>query len=148
MNRSLIFALIIGLTAVARANDNSIEVTLEPTLPEDPQGSQLRSFEQWRPKTAPHEVNSDGDFAQWKFKFDYVGSDKRLGSARETASIKALVAATTPPTIRWLSRSVVVVVSACHSAVSGRCLYVFQRHGSKWKLTHHYYYPPAIIHTF
>jgi hypothetical protein len=147
MNRSLIFALLIGLAGVARANDNFIEVTLEVAPPEDQRDSQLKSFEQWRPKPAPHEVNSDRDFSQWKFRFDYVASDKPLGSPGDTASIKALVSATTPPTIRWLSRSVVVVASACHSAVTGRCLYVFQKHGSKWKLTHHYYYPRE-IHTF
>src|SRR5437667_8189258 len=123
MNRSLIFCLIIGLAAVAHANDTSLEVTLELTPPEDPQGFQLRSFEQWRPKPAPHEVNSDGNFAQWKFNFDYVASDKRLGSAADTATIKALVPAGTPPTIRWVSRSVVVVASAC-SDVRARCLYV------------------------
>ncbi len=147
MNRSVIFALIIGLAGVAQANDNSIEVTLEPTAPEDQQGSQLRLFEKWRRKPAPQEVNSDGNVAQWSFKFDYVASDKRLGSAADTAAIKALVPATTSPTIRWVSKSLVVVAAACHSNVSWRCLYVVEKHGSKWKLTHHYYYPPR-IHTF
>jgi hypothetical protein len=142
MKPTLVIALIVGFTAVVHAGDKSIEVTLEVTPPEDPQGSQLRSFEEWRRKPAPQEVNSDGNGAQWIFKFDYVASDKRLGSAADTASITALVPVTTSPTIRWVSRSVVVVSSACRSNVTGRCLYVLERHGSKWKLTHHYYYPP------
>jgi hypothetical protein len=145
MKPRLVFALLLGSTGVIHASDNSIEVTLEGT-PADEQ-SQFRAFEVWRHKPAAQEVSSDGNFAQWKFKFDYVASDKRLGSAADTATIKALVAATTPPTIRWVSRSVVVVAAACHSDVGGRCLYVFKKHDSKWKLTHHYYYLP-LPHTF
>jgi len=142
MNRSLIFALIIGLASITHAKDNSMEVTLELAPPEDQQGSQFRAFEQWRRKPTSQEVNSDSDVAQWSFKFDYFASDKRPGSAADAAAIKALIPDTTPPTIRWLSRSVVVVSATCRSEVSGRCLYVFERRGSKWKLTHHYYYPP------
>jgi hypothetical protein len=145
VKRGLMFALIVGFTGAVHASDNSIEATLEDAPPG--QQAQFRAFETWRRKPTPQEVNSDGNFAQWIFKFDYVASDKRLGNAADTASIKALVPATTPPTIRWVSRSVVVVVSACHSDVSGRCLYVLEKHGPKWKVTHHYYYPP-LHHTF
>jgi hypothetical protein len=144
MNWPLLFALIIGLAGFAHASDNSIEVTLEDAPPD--QQPHLKAFETWRRKPTPQELNSDGNFAQWKFKFDYVASDKRLGRSGDTSAIKALVPATTPPTIRWVSRSVVVVVAGCHSDPSKRCLYVFEKHGSKWKLTHHYHwywFPPV-----
>jgi hypothetical protein len=144
MKPRVLFALLVGFTGTIYASDNSIEVTLEDT-PADEQPR--RTFDAWRHKPAAKEVSSDGNFAQWKFKFDYVASEKRLGSAGDTATIKALIPATRPPTIRWVSRSVVVVASACHSDVSGHCLYVIEKHGSKWKLTHHYYYLP-LPHTF
>jgi hypothetical protein len=145
MKPRVLFALLLGFTGVIHASDNSIEVTLEDT-PADEQ-SQFRAFEVWRHKPAAQELSSDGDFAKWKFKFDCVASDKRLGSAADTAAIEALVPATRPPTIRWVSRSVLVVAAACHSDDGGRCLYVFKKHGSKWKVTHHYYYLPP-HHTF
>jgi hypothetical protein len=143
MKPRVLFALLVGFTGTIYASDNSIEVTLEDT-PADEQPR--RTFDAWRHKPAAKEVSSDGNFAQWKFKFDYVASDKRLGRSGDTSAIKALVPATTPPTIRWVSRSVVVVVAGCHSDPSKRCLYVFEKHGSKWKLTHHYHwywFPPV-----
>jgi hypothetical protein len=107
----------------------------------DPQGSQLRSFEKWHHKREPQEIASDGNYAVWRYKFE-AASDKQLGSTADTTAIKALLPATIPPTIRWVSRSVVVVASGCYSDASSThhatCLNVFEKHGSKWKLTHHY----------
>jgi hypothetical protein len=140
-----VFALVIGFTAVVHAGDNSIEVTLEDT-PADQ--SQLRSFENWRHKPAPQESNSDANYWQWRYKFE-AGSANQLGSAADTAAIKAMVPPTIPPTIRWVSRSIVVVASACCSDASSnrpaRCLYVFEKRGSKWRLTHHYRWPPQVF---
>jgi hypothetical protein len=91
------------------------------------------------------DANSDRQGDQWQFKFN-AGSDKPLGTAADAAAIKALVPATVSPTIRWVSHSVVVVSSACRFDASSshpqRCLYVFEKHGSKWKLTHHYRITP------
>src|SRR5437879_9784844 len=117
MTRYLVFALIVGLAGAIHATDNCVEVTLELTPPEDPRGSQLRSFENWRQKPADQEVASDGNFAVWEYKFN-AASDTRLGSATDTAAIKGLLPATKPPTIRWVSRSVVVVASGCYSDAS------------------------------
>jgi hypothetical protein len=142
MKRGLVFAFIVGFTSVVRASDNSVEVTLEDT-PEHP-----RSFEAWGRKPAPEEVDSDGDSLHWRYKFE-AGSDKRIGSAADEAAIKALVPPTISPTIRWVSRSVVVVTSGCYLDASPnhvlRCLYVFEKHASKWKLTHHYRWPSWMI---
>jgi hypothetical protein len=52
------------------------------------------------------------------------------------AAIKRLVPATGLPTIRWVSRSVVVVDTS--PSWWTRYLYVLEKHGAKWKLTHHY----------
>ena len=138
----LVFALIVGLAGAVHATDNSVEVTLELTPPEDPQGSQLRSFENWRHKPAPEESNSDANGGQWWYTFE-AGSDKRLGSAADVVAIKAVVPVTVPPTIRWISRSVAAVASRCQSNVRASCLYVFEKHGSKWILTHHYRWSPS-----
>ena len=73
-----------------------------------------------------------------------AGSDKRLGTAADSAAIKALVPSTPPVTIRWVSRSLVVIAADCSSGTSfsGRlsCLYVLEKHRSKWKITHHYFH--------
>jgi hypothetical protein len=62
------------------------------------------------------------------------GSDKPLGTPKDTAAIKALVPARISPTIRWVSRSIVVVSGGCRSpnVLGGRCFYVLEKHGSKW----------------
>jgi hypothetical protein len=83
----------------------------------------------------PKEINSDSNYEEWQQKF-LSGSDKRLGSAADMAAIKRLVPATGSPTIRWISRSVVVVDTS--PSWWTRYLYVFEKHGTKWKLTHHY----------
>jgi hypothetical protein len=130
MGVRLIFTFIIGFIAGVHASDNSDEVFFEE-IPEH----------QFHWKLGPQEVDSDSNYSEWRYKF-LSGSDKRLGSATDVAAIKHLVPATMPPTIRWLSRSIVVVVSGCYSDASQsgrmRCLYVFEKQHSKWKLTHHY----------
>jgi hypothetical protein len=133
--RAWCLPLFIGFAAVVHASDNSVEVTLEDT----PELQQTQTYYRW--KSTPQEVDSDSNYTQWRDKF-LTGSGKRLGSAADAAAIKRLVPATIPPTIRWLSRRVVVVVSGCRSEASSsgkmRCLYVFEKQRSKWKLTHHY----------
>jgi len=140
------FALIVGFAGAVHASDNSVEVVLEDT-PADQQ-TQVRAFENYRRKASPQEVDSDANNAQWQYKFE-TASDKRLGSAADTAAIKALVPATIPPTIRWVSRSVVVAASGCYLDASSshrmRCLYVFEKQGRKWKLTHHYRWHPPVF---
>ena len=135
MRTRLALTLVIAVAAVIQAGENSVEVTLEDT-PEH--------HETPRWKFTPGQSADDRDqngFMQWRYKF-YVGSDKQLGTAADTAAIKALVPLTMPPKIRWISRSVVVVAADCYTDASSRgrvrCLYVLERHGSKWKLTHHY----------
>jgi hypothetical protein len=140
--RALVFALTFGTTAIVHPSDNSIEVTLEDT-PRD-QRSSPRSFEAWRHKPPADETNSDANYIQWRNKFE-SGSDKPLGSPADTAAIKALFPATPPPTIRWVSRFVVVVASPCQSNVRARCLYVFEKRGMKWKLSHCYRWPPQVF---
>ena len=93
--------------------------------------------------------DSDSEGGQWQFKFK-AGSDKRLGSAKDAAAIKALLRSSMPVTIRWISRSVVVAAADCYSDARFsrrvRCLYVLEKHGSKWKITHHYSHDlPAIV---
>ncbi len=139
MDPRLVLTLIVAFTPVVQASDNSVEVTLEDT-PEQQQADAAHSYRRWKfppPQEAP---NSDSNYMQWRYKF-LSGSDKRLGSAADATAIKRLVPVAIPPTIRWVSRSVVVVASGCHSDASSspvRCLYVFEKHGSKWRLTHHY----------
>ena len=119
------------------SGDNSVEVTLEDT-PEQQQ--QNNDYRRWRFVPGNQQQDSDSQFAHWRYEF-YAGSDKPLGTAADTTAIKALVSSTIPPTMRWISRSVVVVAADCYTAASSsgdRCLYVLEKHGSKWKLTHHY----------
>jgi hypothetical protein len=99
MKARLVITFIIGFSAVVRASDNSIEVTLE-----DPPESTQRPFH-W--KFVTREVNSDSNYAQWRYKF-LAGSDMRLGTAADTKAIKRLVPGTISPTIRWISRSIVL----------------------------------------
>jgi hypothetical protein len=129
MKARLVVPLLLGLAGVVRASDNSVEVTLEDTP--DQQQSQQPAFRRWRfqPRRAIQDSDSQG--AQWQFKF-IAGSDKSLGTAADSAAIKALVRSTTPVTIRWISRSV-VVVAADHR------LLVLEKHRSKWKITHYYF---------
>jgi len=133
MNPRLVFTFIIGFSIVVHASDNLDEVFFEEIPEHQPHWNFV--------PTAPQKVDSDSNYDRWQYKF-LSGSDKRLGSAADLAAIKHLVPATIPPTIRWVSRSVVVIASGCHSDASPtrrmRCLYVFEKHGSKWKLTHHY----------
>jgi hypothetical protein len=146
MKRFPVFALILAFTGVVHASDNSLEVVGE-NAPADQQ-TQLRSFENWHRKAACEDIDSDPNFVQWRYKFE-GGSDKPLGSPADTAAIKALVLPTIPPTIRWVSRSIVVVASVCRSEASssrpGRCLYVFEKHDSKWRLIHHYRWRPPVF---
>lgn len=135
MSARLLLTVMIGLTTVVEASDNSVEVTLEDT-PEQ-QAPQTR----WRFRPGSANPDSDSQGVQWRYKF-YAGSDKPLGSARDTAAVKVLVPSSMPITIRWISRSVVVVAADCYSDAGSRgrvrCLYVLEKHASKWKITHHY----------
>jgi hypothetical protein len=92
-------------------------------------------------KLRPQERDSDEHGDYWRFHFK-IGSDKRLGTAADEAAIKASVPASIPPLVRWVSKSAVVVLSACRidatSTRSRRCLYVFEKHRRKWHITHHY----------
>jgi len=139
MKGRLVVPLLLGLAGVVHASDNSVEVTLEDT----PDQSQLPAFRRWRFQAGPAIQDSDSQGAQWQFKF-IAGSDKRLGTAADSAAIKALVPSTPPVTIRWVSRSVVVIAADCSSSASSRepphCLYVLEKRRSKWKITHHYVY--------
>ena len=139
MKGRLVVPLLLGLAGVVHASDNSVEVTLEDT----PDQSQLPAFRRWRFQPGPAIQDSDSQGAQWQFKF-IAGSDKRLGTAADSAAIKALVPSTPPVTIRWVSRSVVVIAADCSSSASSRepphCLYVLEKRRSKWKITHHYVY--------
>jgi len=141
MKARLVVPLLLGIAGVVHASDNSVEVTLEDTP--DQQQSQQTAFRRWRFQPRPAIQDSDSQGAQWQFKF-IAGSDKRRGTAADSAAIKALVPSTTPVTIRWVSRSVVVIAADCSSSASfsGRlsCLYVLEKHRSKWKITHHYFY--------
>jgi hypothetical protein len=123
---------IIGFTYVVQAKGNSDEVFYEEVPGHQPE---------WKftPRLVPRpreELKSDSNCDQWQFKF-LSGSDKPLGGAADLAAIQHLVPAAIPPTIRWISRHIVVVSSACYSDVSPSCLYVFEKRGSKWELTHH-----------
>jgi hypothetical protein len=138
MKARLVVPLLLGLAGVVHASDNSVEVTLEPPPPPralentpDQQQSQQPAFRRWRFQPGPASQDSDSQGAQWQFKF-IAGSDKSLGTAADSAAIKALVPSTTPVTIRWISRSV-VVVAADHR------LFVLEKHRSKWKITHYYF---------
>jgi hypothetical protein len=141
MKARLVVPLLLGISSVVHASDNSVEVTLEDTP--DQQQSQQPAFRRWRFQPRPAFQDSDSQGAQWQFKF-IAGSDKRLGTTADSAAIKALVPSTTPATVRWVSRSVVAVAADCSSSASSRepphCLYVLEKHRSKWKITHHYFY--------
>ena len=144
MKPVLAFAFIVGFTAAVQASDNSIQVTLEAT-PGERQAQRVIVVvpDAYRHKPPPQKINSDPNYGYWRNKFE-GGSDKPLGRPKDTAAIKALVPATIPPTIRWVSPSIVVVSADCrsHTLWGGeRCLYVFEKQGSKWSLTHHYLWP-------
>jgi hypothetical protein len=134
MSARLLLTLMITLAAIVEASDNSVEVTLEDTPSQNPP-----PHWKFRPDSAAQDSDSQG--VHWRSKF-YAGSDKRLGTLRDAASIKRLVPSSMPITIRWISRSVVVVAADCYFDASSRgrfrCLYVLEKHGSKWTTTHHY----------
>lgn len=81
----------------------------------------------------------DDTYGKWHFKF-ITASDKQLGSPKEIAKIRSELPIP-DPTIRWLSRSLVVAAGANR-------LYVLERHHSKWEMTHRFeglvFPPPAI----
>ena len=146
MSTRLLFAFVLAFAAVVRASDNSVEVTLEDA-PEHQQAPQTSLRWKFRPGAAIRDSDSEG--GKWRYKF-YAGSDKPLGTAADAAAIKRLVPSTMPVAIRWISRSVVVVAADCYSDISlsahVRCLYVLEKHRSKWKVTHHYAHGlPAIV---
>jgi hypothetical protein len=107
------------------------ELPREPTPPVDWK-------QRW--KLQAEDNDSDAGYSEWEAKFS-KGSVRRLGSAKDTNAIKALLPTTTFQD-RWVSRSTVVVMSTCRFKGSSydqrQCLYVFEKHGSKWSLTHHY----------
>jgi hypothetical protein len=135
MSVRLLIALLIGIAATIHASDNSVEVTLELPPPQSPPPH-------WklRPDPALQDSDSQGDL--WRDKF-ITASDKPFGSAKDLVTVQSLVPSSSlPVTVRWLSRSVVLVSAGCHSdsdsTVRVRCLYVLEKHHSKWKITHHY----------
>jgi len=140
MNPAMVFAFIFGFTVVVHASDNSDDVFYEEVPEHQPH---------WKFRRGPAMQDSDSQGGQWQYKF-ITGSDKRLGTAWGAAAIKALLPSTMPVTIRWISRSAVVVAADCYSDAHFsrrvRCLYVLEKHGSKWKLTHQYSHGlPAIV---
>jgi hypothetical protein len=136
MSVRVVATLLLAVAATVHASDNSVVVTLEDTP------SQNASHHwKFRPGSIPQDSDSQGD--QWRDKF-ITASEKRLGSAKDAIAIEALMPSSMPLTIRWLSRSVVLVSADCcfdaHSKVRLRCLYVLEKHRSKWNVTHHYRY--------
>jgi len=103
-----------------------VEGEAGPTPPPEPTPSDA---EKRRLQSIARDANSDEHGYDWEYKFK-VASDKRLGSVSDATTIKALVPENVPPTLRWVSRTVVVVVSACRFDASStepqRCLYVFE----------------------
>jgi len=145
MKLALAFVLIGGLTAVVQASDNSIDVTLEGARGEQQAQRVLVVVpDAYGHKPSPQNTNSDANYGYWRNKFEAC-SDKPLGRPKDTAAIKALVPATISPTIRWVSRSIVAVSADCRPpppyVVAAGCLYVCEKHGSKWNLTHYYRWP-------
>lgn len=132
MTPRLVVTLLAGMTAVVCASDNSVEVTLELTPPETPPPH-------WKFRQDSAVQDSDSQGAQWRGKF-ITASDKPLGGAKDTRAIETLAPSLKPLTIRWVSRSVVLVLGDCSSDAHSRlrCLYVLEKHRSKWTLTHRY----------
>src|SRR4051812_19887828 len=83
-----------------------VEGELGPA-PEQPSADDWRRW-----KFRPQETKSDERGDYWWFHFK-LGSDKRLGTVPDETAIKASVPASIPPLVRWVSKSVVVVLSAC-----------------------------------
>jgi hypothetical protein len=124
-------SLLLGLTAVARASGNSVDVTLEDTL-EQQQKEKLeeqQKYRRWQFTPKPQDHDSDSHFEQWRFKF-YTASEKRLGTAKDEIAIKSILSVTSPIMIRWFSPRVVLVEAGG--------LKVLEKEGSKWKITHRY----------
>jgi hypothetical protein len=130
MTGRLVVTLFIGVIALAHASDNSDDLFYEEVPQHQPHF-------RWIPGIQ----NSDDQVGYWKYKFD-IASDKRLGTTADIKAIKASVPSTMSVTIRWISRSSAVVAADCSSDPSAsahvRCLYVVQKHGAKWRVTHHY----------
>ena len=105
------------------------------------------SADDWRHSKPSDEAASDQHGDYWWFQFR-IGSADPLGNAADEAAIKAAIKASVPssipPVLRWASDTDIVVLSACRTHASSskpsRCLYVFQKHHRKWRLTHHYPY--------
>jgi hypothetical protein len=148
MKLALSFAWIVGFTAVVQATDNSVEVTLEDTLGDQQAQGKVLVLDVYLHKPPPQKTDSDADYGYWRNKFE-GGSDKPLGTPKDTAAIRGLIPATISPTIRWVSRSIVVVSADCRPpppyVLGGRCLYLFEKHGSKWSLTHYYRWPHQLF---
>ena len=122
MSVRVVVAALVAVTVTAEASDNSVEVTLEDTPPENPP-------HHWKfLPFSPPAPDSDSQGDQWRDKF-ITASDKRLGTAKDTSAIEALVPSSIPLMIRWISRSVALVSAGCysdaHSELRLRCLYVF-----------------------
>jgi hypothetical protein len=117
---------------------------VEGELPPQPTPS-VDWRQRWKLQT--QDSDSDNRYLEWETKFSR-GSVRRLGSAKDATAIRALLPATTSQ-VRWVSRSAVVVMSACRYQASSTyqqpCLYVFEKHGSKWNLTHHYRVPRVFL---
>lgn len=131
MRAPLVVMLLLGVSAVARASGNSVEVTLEDTLEQQQKETleQQQKYRRWHFTPKPQDHDSDSHFEQWRFKFN-TASEKRLGNAKDEIAIKSVLSDTSPIMIRWVSPRVVVV------EVGG--LKVLEKEGSKWKITHRY----------
>jgi len=130
-----VLILFLAVSAIALASDNSVEVTLEDTAPQTPP-----PHWKFRPHSAVQDSDSQGD--RWRDKF-ITASDKPFGTAKDVAAVQSLVpSSSVPVTVRWVSRSVVLVSAGCSadldSTVRVRCLYVLEKHHSTWEITHHY----------
>lgn len=139
MNPARVFVFVLGLPAVVHASDNPDDTFYEELPQHQPHFDYRRG---------PTMEDSDAEGGQWQYKFK-TGSDKRLGTARDVAAIKTLLPSTMPVTIRWISRSVVAVAADCDSDAhfSRRvcCLYVLEKYGSNWKVTHRYSHRLPVI---
>jgi hypothetical protein len=133
MKARLALIWIMAIAPVAGATDNSVEVTLEDTPGQQPPKNNERwkglKFQRSECDQKATERDSKG-YGKWRSKFD-VGSDKPLGTPADVAAVKSLLPNTESITIRWVSRSVVVVSH-------GLTLCVVEKHRSKWKVTHRY----------
>ena len=86
--------------------------------------------------------DSDSHRDEWRNKF-IIASEKPFGSNNDTDAITALVPSSLPLTIRWVSESIAIISADCCCEKSSdpplRCLYILEKRGTKWKVTHHYF---------